>query len=152
MRIIIPITGSATASRKRTVTLTTASSPLRHTIVGQPFSPMVSTRTHFGASVAAAHARVELSGNRLAPSADLRGDVLAVCGQHLARVAARREAPVAEPPDLVGESPEQVLFVGDEQGGRAGAAQAVERDCGAFADQRVVAREGVLDAKDRRGH
>jgi len=41
---MMPITGSATSSRKRTATLTSARSPLRQTMVGLPLSPMVSTR------------------------------------------------------------------------------------------------------------
>ena len=102
-----------------------------------------------GAAVAPAHARRERRGNRLAPGADLRGDVLAVGGQHLFRIAASGQTAFAEPPDLVGEAAQQLLFVGDEQGGRASAAEAVERDGGAFADQRVVAREGVLDGEHR---
>ena len=45
VRIMIPTTGSCTASLNRTVTRTSARSPLRQTIVGLPLSPTVSTRT-----------------------------------------------------------------------------------------------------------
>src|SRR5438067_12024 len=41
---MMPTTGSGTGSRKRTATFTTARSPVRHTIVGLPLSPIVSTR------------------------------------------------------------------------------------------------------------
>ena len=136
----MPTTGSATASRNRTVTLTTASSPLRQTMVGWPFSPMVSTRRIFGAPVAAAHARARAAACTVSPQARSRAATcLRYAAQHLLGIAAPGQFALVQPPDFVGQPAQQFLFVRHQQRGGAGAAQAVERHRGALAHQQVLA-------------
>ena len=151
VRIMMPTTGSATASRKRTATRTTARSPLRQTMVGLPFSPMVSTRT-ISARPSPRRTVGASGGVMLSPQArSLVGDVLAIRRQHLLGIAAAGQFALVQPPDFVGQAADQFLFVRHQQRGGAGAAYAVERDGGALAHQQVLVAEGAVDQQHRRG-
>src|SRR5581483_10899252 len=104
---------------------------------------------HLGAPVAAPHPRRERRARRLAPSPNARGDMSAICREHRVRAAASGELAVADPPDLVREAAEQVVFMRDEQNGAAAAPQPVDLEDRALTQERVVPREGVLDTENR---
>src|ERR1035441_4428311 len=134
VRIMIPTTGSATASRKRTATRTTARSPLRQTIVCLPLSPTVSTR-RISARPSPRRTVGAIGGGVVPPPARRLGAAtFADC---------RRTSS--------GEGADEVLRVGHHERGRSGAAHAVERHGGAFTDYLVLMAEGAVDQQDRRG-
>ena len=74
-----------------------------------------------------------------------------VGAHHLLGIAASGELALVDPPDLVGEAANQVLVVGDDEGGGACAADAIDGDGGALTHEEVLLAEGAIDEEDGRG-
>jgi len=99
---MMPITGSATSSRKRTATLTSARSPLRQTMVGLPLSPMVSTRK-ISARPSPRRTRGVSGTLTVSPHARRRWRRAGDTRQKSRRIAAAGQLALVNPPDFIGE-------------------------------------------------
>jgi hypothetical protein len=81
----------------------------------------------------------------------LLGNVFAVGRQHLFRIAAAGQTALVQPPDLVGQAPQQSLLVRDQEDRLAGAAHSVEGDGNLLPLQRVVTGQGLSEQHHRLG-
>lgn len=104
-------------------------------------------REDFGSSVASAEGREEARWDGFAPGALAGGDVVLILRQNFAMVAAGVEAAFVEPPHFVRQRGDELRFVRREQDGGAVAAETLQANRGAGADERVAAGERVVESE-----